>query len=203
MIWGNAKHQIACTRSFGQPVLQLVDLQEAITEFACHAAEKLRRQDGHTAQVLVFIRTSPFRAKEPQYSKSAVFPLLSPTSDSREIAEAALAVLDAIYQPGFSYPKAGVMLLDLQPAERHQFTLDLAPTSVEQGGAGHNVSEAQPVDRTRLMAALDQVNGRYGRGTMLLASAGLRGADRAWTMKQEHMTQQYTTCWADLGLVLA
>jgi DNA polymerase V len=198
-----AKQQIACTRSFGHPVLQLADLQEAITEFACRAAEKLRRQDGHTAQVLVFIRTSPFRAKEPQYSKSAVFPLLSPTSDSREITEAALAVLDAIYQPGFSYAKAGVMLLDLQPAERHQFTLDLGLWSGEQGDSGCDGVEVQAVDRTRLMTALDQVNGRYGRGTMLLASAGLRGADRAWTMKQERMTQHYTTCWTDLGLVRA
>ena len=64
-------------------------------------------------------------------------------------------------------------------------------------------AEMQAVDRTRLMTALDQVNGRYGRGTMLLASAGLRGADRTWTMKQERMTQQYTTCWSDLGLVRA
>jgi DNA polymerase V len=112
-------------------------------------------------------------------------------------------VLDAIYQPGFSYAKAGVMLLDLQPAERHQFMLDLSPPIEEQGGAGHSDVEVQTVDRTRLMTALDQVNGRYGRGTMLLASAGLRGPDRAWTMKQERMTQQYTTCWSDLGLVRA
>lgn len=69
------KQQIACTRSFGQPVQRLAALQEAITEFACRAAEKLRRQGSHTGQVLVFVRTSPFRVKDPQYSRSAVFPL--------------------------------------------------------------------------------------------------------------------------------
>ena len=34
-----AKKEIACTRSFGQTVTQLNDLQEAITEFASRAAE--------------------------------------------------------------------------------------------------------------------------------------------------------------------
>lgn len=194
------KQQIACTRSFGQPVQALVDLQEAITEFACRASEKLRRQDSHSAQVLVFIRTSPFRAKEAQYSRSAVFPLPVPTSDSTTICEAALAVLDAIYQPGFNYAKAGVMLLDLEPAQRHQFTLDLAPTT---GQAANKDLAMEAVERTRLMTVLDQVNGRYGRGTVLLASAGLKGSARTWTMKQARMTPQYTTRWADLALVRA
>jgi DNA polymerase V len=56
------KQQIACTRSFGQPVTQWVDLQAAVTEFACRAAEKLRRQSSHAGRVMVFIRTSPTRA---------------------------------------------------------------------------------------------------------------------------------------------
>lgn len=196
-----AKQQIACTRSFGHPVQSLADLQEAVTEFACRAAEKVRGQDSHTAQVLVFIRTSPFRVKEPQYSRSAVFPLPVPTSDSTSISQAALAVLAAIYQPGFNYAKAGVMLLDLQPAQRHQFTLDLAPGVREQLTV--NDMASQDAERVRLMTVLDSVNGRYGRGTVLLASAGLKGADRTWTMKQERMTPQYTTRWTDLALVRA
>ena len=198
----SAKQQIACTRSFGQPVRRLVDLQEAITEFACRAAEKLRRQDSHTAQVLAFIRTSPFRANEPQYSQSAVFPLPVPSSDSRTITQAALTVLDAIYQPGFSYAKAGVMLLDLQSAQHQQFSLDLAPTA-EEPGAIRQGAAAQAFDQSRLMTSLDQINRRYGRGTVQLASAGLSGADRPWTMKQERMTPHYTTRWSDLGLVRA
>ncbi len=194
----SAKQQIACTRSFGQSVLRLEELQEAITEFACRAAEKLRRQGSHAGQVLVFVRTSPFRAKDPQYSRSAVFPLPVPTSDSTTITEAALHVLDSIYQPGFNYAKAGIMLLDLVPAELHQYALDLAPN--EALGHGHgNAEEPQELARGRLMGILDQVNSRYGRGTVLLASAGLAGAARSWSMKRERMTPQYTTCWEDLA----
>ena len=63
-----AKKEIACTRSFGQPVTALVDLVEAVSEFAGRAAEKLRKQDGRAGQVLVFIHTSPFRANDKQFS---------------------------------------------------------------------------------------------------------------------------------------
>jgi DNA polymerase V len=58
-----AKQQIACTRSFGRPITELYELREAITEFACRAAEKLRKKNSHTGQLMAFIRTSPFVKK--------------------------------------------------------------------------------------------------------------------------------------------
>jgi len=183
------KQQIASTRSFGHAVTELRDLEEAITEFVCRAAEKLRRQNSQAGQVLVFIRTSPFR-KEAQYSKSAVFPLQAPSNDSSSLTEAALAVLHVIYKRGFKYAKAGVMLMDLQPLSRHQFTLDLEPD--------------EPINnpnRIRLMHALDNVNGRYGRGTLNLASAGTAGEHRLWQMKQQRKTPGYTTRWEGLAEV--
>lgn len=185
------KQQIACTRSFGQPVSALEHLREAISEFASRAAEKLRRQNGHARQVLVFIRTSPFR-DDPQYSRSIVVPLRSPTADTMHIAEAAVTGLGCIYKPDFLYSKAGVMLLDIQPDTVQQNELDLEP---EQPG--------RAADKGRLMGAMDQLNRRYGRGTVLLASTGLAGARRPWTMKQERRTPQYTTRWEDMPVVRA
>ncbi len=81
------KNEIACTRSFGHQVLELSVLQEAVTEFASRAAQKLRLQNGHAGQVLTFFRTSPFRVQDPQYSRSTVVPLRRPTSDSRDIRD--------------------------------------------------------------------------------------------------------------------
>ena len=185
------KQQIACTRSFGQPVSALEHLREAVSEFASRAAEKLRRQHGHARQVLVFIRTSPFR-DDPQYSRSIVVPLRSPSADTMQIVEAAVAGLRCIYKPNYLYAKAGVMLLDIQPDTVQQTELDLEP--------------AQPgraADKGELMGALDQLNRRYGRGTVLLASTGLAGEHRPWTMKQERRTPQYTTRWEDMPVVRA
>lgn len=36
-----------------------------------------------------------------------------------------------------------------------------------------------------------------------MASAGLAGNRRAWSMKQERRTPGYTTCWDDLAVARA
>ena len=182
------KQEIACTRSFGHPVTALVDLNGAVTEFASRGAAKLRKQDGQAGQVMVFIRTSPFR-KDPQYSRSITVPLRRPSADSAAIVGAALAGLRGIYRPGFQYAKAGIMLLDLQSDSLDQGELDFQEDDVK--------------DRGRLMEALDDLNQRYGRGTVLVASAGTAGNRRAFSMKQERRTPEYTTRWDDIPLARA
>ncbi len=190
------KKQIACTRSFGQPVLQLNDLREAVTEFAFRAAAKLRRQDSHAAQVLTFVRTSPFR-DTPQYSQSAIVPLRQPGADSADITRAALAALEAIYQPGYLYAKAGVMLLDLQPARVQQGELGLDEPDADVAG----LRPAQRRGSDRLMQALDQIDQRHGRGTVKLGSASLNtAAPPVWQMKQARRTPGYTTDWDELAI---
>jgi DNA polymerase V len=183
-----AKKEIACTRSFGHYVLEQKHLAEAITEFASRAAEKLRKQNGLAGQVLVFIRTSPFRP-DPQYSRSLVIPLRRPSADTATLVSAALAGLRHVYKPGFKYAKAGVMLLELQPDSMQQHELDLEDDNVE--------------DRGKLMSALDGLNQRFGKGTVLMASAGVEGNHRVWSMKQERRTPGYTTRWEDMPVARA
>lgn len=134
------------------------------------------------------MRTSPFRL-DPQYSRSIVVPLRRPTADSSQIADAALTGLRCIYQPDFLYAKAGVMLLELQPVSVHQGELALDDEPGEGG------------DKGRLMGALDGLNRRYGRGTVLLGSTGLERDRRRWAMKQDRRTPQYTTRWEDMPVV--
>ncbi len=182
------KQEIASTRSFGHPVTELKDLNEAVTEFASRAAQKLRKQGSTASQVLVFIRTSPFR-KDPQYSRSTTVPLRRPSADTALIVQSALMGLKSIYKPGFNYAKAGIMLLDLQSDTLQQGELDLEADDAK--------------DRSQLMSALDGINDRYGRGTVLMASAGLAGDKRVWAMKQERRTPGYTTRWEDMPVARA
>ena len=186
------KKEIASTRSFGHAVTELSDLTQAVTEFASRAAEKVRKQHSLASEVMVFIRTSPFR-KDPQYSRSIVVPLRRPTADTGAIVQATVLGLRAIYCQGFKYAKAGVMLLDLQPDSIIQRELDL--------GGGDSLGDI--ADKARLMSALDAINKRYGRGTMKIASAGLDGDRRVWSMRQERRTPAYTTNWADIPIVRA
>ena len=177
------KQEIACTRSFGHPVTELPVLIEAVSEFATRAAEKLRKQNSLAGRILVFARTSPFRPGT-KFARSTVVPLRRPTADTALLVNSAVAGLRSIFTPGILYAKAGVMLLELQPDSIVQGELDLEGDNLE--------------DRTRLMTALDTLNGRYGKGTVLMASAGLAGDRREWSMKQERRTPRYTTDWEDL-----
>jgi DNA polymerase V len=198
-----AKREIACTRSFGRPVTDLAPLVEAVSEFAGRAAEKLRLQNGMAGQILTFIQTSPFRQNDRQYARSITTPMRRPTADTGLLTQSAIAGLKAIYRPDFRYAKAGVMLLDLQDASVEQCELDL-------DGSGP--------DRSELMAVMDRINMRYGRGTLKLASAGIatklvdveadadadhRNAGQRWQMKQQHRTQDYMTDWNALPLARA
>lgn len=183
-----AKKQIACTRSFGQPITELAALIEAVSEFASRTAEKLRRQNSLAGQLLVFSHTSPFRS-DPRFSRSTVIPLTRPTSDTRLLVQAAVMGITQIYRPGFQLAKAGVMLLDLMPDTVFQGELDF--------------DGREPSDRSDLMATLDAINDRFGRGTIHIGSAGTGGTQCGWTMRQERLTPQYTTKWSDLPVVLA
>jgi DNA polymerase V len=80
------------------------------------------------------------------------------------------------------------MLMDLQPATRQQLTLDL--------------DADMPENRIRLMLAMDQLNQRYGRGTLKLGSAGAPKAMKLWAMRQHRMSPAYTTDWAGLVITL-
>jgi DNA polymerase V len=182
------KNEIACTRSFGRTVTDRADLTEAVSQFASRASEKLRKQGSRAGQVLVFIHTSPFRRQDKQYSRSITVPLRRPSSDSSCIVQAVVHGLQAIYRPGFNYSRAGVMLLDLQDDTVHQHELAL---------------DAAGTDRGSLMATMDQLNDRFGRGAISLASAGPQGTTRTWSMRQELKTPNYTTSWADLPRALA
>lgn len=81
------------------------------------------------------------------------------------------------------------MLLDLQHEGQQQCELDLE-------GNTEN-------DRSSLMTALDELNQRYGKGTLHMASAGVDGLKRIWSMKQERRTPRYTTNWADIPVAKA
>lgn len=181
------KQQIACTRSFGQPVTELPELLEAISEFTARAAQKLRKQNSQAGQLMAFIRTSPFRKNDKQHSAYRTIPLPAPSSDTGHLTELACAIVRHIYRPGHKYAKAGVMLMDLQSDTTEQLSLGLG--------------SEEPETRTRLMQALDSINNRWGRGTLHLASAGTAGKLRTWEMKQERKTPGYTTQWE--GLMVA
>ena len=178
----SAKKQIIASRSFGQPVHELPVLQDAISSFVANACAKLRAQDSQAAVIQVFLQTNRFRKDQAQYSPCLAVPLPQATSDSLVVNRWAAALTERMYRPDYIYKKAGVMLSDITPAGQQQ-TDWLEPAATTQ---------------TPLMNALDELNQRYGRGTVKISGQGARGA---WQMKQERKSPCYTTDWEGLACV--
>lgn len=173
------KQQIVCSKSFGERVLILDDMQHAICTYAARAAEKLREQGSRCRHVTVFIATSRY-ADEPQYGTTASAMCIYPTCDTRDIVELAMRALAGIWREGFRYAKAGIMLSDFYQGGTVQ--LDM-------------FSEQQPrACAEKLMETIDRIN-RSGRGQIYFAG---QGRDNAWQMKRDMLSPRYTTCFAEL-----
>lgn len=180
-----ARQQIMCSRSFGLPVTQLADLQQAIISYTTRAAEKLRRQSSLCRAVHIFIRTSPFRHKDAQYSPGLTVTLPKATCDTLKLAQAGLWGLQRIYRAGYRYAKAGVILMDLVSAEIRQTSLFT-----------DHVADKKSTEQ--LMHAMDAINQRIGKDAVFLAGAGV---EKRWHMKQGNKTPRYTTEWKELAVV--
>jgi len=193
-----ARQQILVSRSFGNAITDPAGIVEAVSEFASRAAEKLRHQDSAAGAVGVFFTTSPFRPNDRQHSVNVTAPLIRPTADTRLLVATAVHAARREFRAGFNYAKAGVILLDLQPASQHQGELDLF--SSDEGGA------PAPKDRTALMAAMDVLNRRFGRDSVRIGSATLASHDtdvRSWATRQERRSPRYTTRWDEVPVVTA
>ena len=180
------KQQIMSSRSFGQPVFLLEDLNEAVVSYTSRACEKLRHQHHVAGSIQVYVRTNPFKPDEPQYNNGVTVKLLHPTNNTFRLAEAALYGLKKIYKLGYAYKKAGIMLTDLCPENR--VPVDLF--------SGFDLPETQRAKT--LMATLDEINAKMGRGTVRSAGEGIQ---KAWAMRSNNKSNAFTTDWKQLPIV--
>ncbi len=177
------KKQIVCSRSFGAKVTHFELLREAVCEYATRATEKLRKEQQQAKVLTVFIRTSPFKDNEPQYSNSASGELLIPSCDTRDFIELANHLLKRIWKDGFRYAKAGVMLSDFYDP------------GMFQPGLFDDVSTRS--NSQQLMSVLDTIN-QSGAGKVFFAGQGTK---KDWSMKREYLSPAYTTRWDQLPRV--
>jgi DNA polymerase V len=177
-----AKKEIVSSRSFGHAVKDVAVLRDAMSTFVANACVKLRAQNSHASMIQVFLETNRFRKDSPQYSPSFSIALPQPTNDSLVINRWADYLVGRLFKPEYEYKKAGIRLGEISPQGVYQADW-LEPT--------------QATD-TRLMSALDELNKRFGRGTVKVST---QGAYQEWQMKQERKSPNYTTNWADIPVV--
>lgn len=108
------KQQIISSRSFGQLITRIEDLEASIASHVSRGVEKLRNQQSTASLLTVFIRTNPFRQQDAQYRPTLTVPLIQPCDDVGAFQGIANYTLHRIYREGYRYKKAGIMLSGIQ-----------------------------------------------------------------------------------------
>ena len=166
---------ITTSRSFGKLISNKKEIKEAIAKFTSSCGEKLRKEKSCAGKMNVFIQTNPHRPEDLQYFQSITLQLPVPSNLTTELIKYSMRALELIYQPGYLYQKAGVIVTDLVPAEKHQLGLF----------DKENRSKIK-----KLMEKLDEVNHIFGRDTVRMA---VQDYGSNWKLKQETLSPSYTT----------
>ena len=174
------RQNICSSRSFGRPVMELHDMEEALSSYVMTAVQRMRGEGSLAHGIQVFLATNSFKENTPQYHNSISESLPEPTDDLLAITSAALRLLRRIYRNGYAYKKTGLLLLDLMSHSLRQTNL---------------FTEDKTRNREALNHALDQVMDTHGRDSVFLASQGIR---RGWQMRRDKRSQGWTTMWDEI-----
>lgn len=174
-----AKKNIAVTRSFEKDITDFNELKERVVTFASVCSEKLRKQNSCCNAVILYLRKDPFNANGEKYSFYRMQTLPFPSNTSFSISQVAIMMLKDLYQEGTAYKKAGVIVTEIVPSSQRQFKL---------------FDEENPKYQ-KLMEVMDAVQAKTGERKLRLASQDLK---RTWKMKQNHLSNRYTTNFNEL-----
>ena len=169
-----------------KPMMDFEAVFQAVTAHVTRAAEKLRQHRLVAGTLTVFFHTNRYRPDRPQYAGSRTTRIPSMSSDTFELVQAARLCAEAAWPRDktieYGFTKAGVMVNDLLPiADRPQTLFDRSDTAPSAA-----------------MIALDKINDRFGKKTMVLASEGMK---QSWQLRADHRSPRYTTRLSDLPVV--
>jgi len=173
-----ARKQILVSRSFRPKVSDYDTLHSFLAGYISRAAEKLRGQHGLAKNMTLFIASGSHA--DHQHSNSLSINLSQYTADTATLIRAGGWGLKRLYQPGYTYYKAGLMLNDLIPEANQQYPM-FAPAVYDEAA------------RQR-MQLMDSINQRFGPATLRSG----REPKRRWQMYQKHLSPAYTTRWDEL-----
>jgi DNA polymerase V len=172
---------MAVTRSFGHAVTEKAEMLEAIVTHATRAGEKLRAKDLAAGSMIVFAHTNKHNG-DPFYFGSAPCEPVEATNDTLDLIALAVQGVNRFWKQEFRYTKCGVILPDLVRNDGRQRSL-------------FGRTDAEQKMHARLMAAMDSVNSKMGRGTLFPAAAGIT---RPWKQRSVRKSPCYTTRLEDL-----
>ena len=186
------KKSICTSRSFRGMLGDFDSLRTQVANYAARCAEKLRVQSSVASTVCVFLNTNAFREDLAQYWNCQELRLVTPSNSTTTIVQAATEVLRRIYRQGYSYKKAGVIVMGIAPDSPIQ--QDLFDTDADR------MRKMRQLDRV-----VDRINRVQGSETIVIGSQqytckdGRGKADVfANAIRHDFKSPNPTTRWSDI-----
>ena len=155
-------------------------LKEAVSVYTARAAEKMRGQNLATPSLAVWVETNGFKPEERQYNASKSGRLPVATADTSKLIAAAMGALRIIFKPGIS----------VQESRGH-----ISRAGARRPSSRRLFNQPDDVRSISRMRCIDELNARFGRGTIGFSTAGERSAR---SLLREFISQRYTTDWNEL-----
>lgn len=181
---GRIRQTVMKGRMFGEDTSEFPVIEAAIASLTARAALCLRREGLLAGSALLSLSTNRHRPGYQRHRERVRF--IMPTADTGYITAQLVRVFQKIYNPACNYHRADVLLQDLV-SKNH-----LQPDLFDNGQLVRYTAA-----RSRL-AAIDNLNNRYGSGTLRYAAEDL---SQAWQPRQQSRSPRYTTNWDELPLV--
>lgn len=178
---GKPRKSIARTRTFGEDTNDIGAIESALATFAARAAYRLRESGQATMRVGVFAQTNRFKPGFRTWSRETY--LETPSSDTGRLISEVIELFYTFHNPNVFYHRAGVFLGDFLPANQLQTDI-----------FGLVDPELETKSWAR-MKALDNINNRYGKNSILYASEGM---GEAWEPKHKLRSPRYVSRWDEL-----
>lgn len=185
------QRSLQISRSFGETVETLDELEKPVASFAAKAAAKMRARKIAATGVYVYIQTNRFNERAPQRCAGAALNFSKPTNSTPEILQTSLRILRKLYEPGYEYKRAGVIALETIPEETagaRRYLFEPDPNRPEK------IRERDK----KLCEAMDRLHVRLGQNALFFAAEGV---DRQWRPNSEFVSPCYTTDWNALPVV--
>ena len=173
------KKSIAITRMFKTKLTNFDEIKERVSTFATVCAEKLRKQKSCCYAVIVYLNKDDYKTERQRHNFYKMETLPFASNSSITISNLAVKMLKNMFEEGVIYKRAGVIVTEIIPENQKQL---------------HLFEDENP-KHIKLMKVMDDYHKKVGERKIRLGNQDLQ---RTWKMKQEHLSNKYTTDFSQI-----
>ena len=177
-----ARRQIVSSRSFGCDLKDFDELNQALTNLARRAVNKLNNHNLATTTITVFIYTNPHKKDKSCVHLSKTVGMTAAIQDESQIIPLVAQILRLIYKPGYSFYKGGLVLGNLTKGYQQQ-----------------NLFSINQSNKVELLKSntIRSVNKKFNESIKYASELG----NNRWLPRAEFRSNRYTTNWSELLII--